>query len=49
METFFHSNDFTLIHGDCFEVLKGVKDVDMIFAKNVFENFWKYKLYSKTK
>lgn len=32
MEAFFHSDDFTLIHGDCFEVLKGLKDVDMVFA-----------------
>ena len=32
MEPYFDSNGFTLYHGDCLEVLKDLKKVDMVFA-----------------
>ncbi len=32
MEPFFSDNGFTLYEGDCVEVLKDIKDVDMVFA-----------------
>ena len=32
MGAYFQTDDFTLYHGDCIEVLKDLKDVDMVFA-----------------